>query len=313
MVSYSLSGSISLSFSLTLLLPIHIMKAQLYVPKYCSLRMAIDSYYVSWATQHFLLANSIFDCIANSSGSQWCFCIPCLALNPSLLPSPLSTNSSCPTLFPVSFFPTSYPSTGPHLPIYNMKPQHYALIHYSPRMTTNSCDVFWATFSARKLNLLLCSQFSSNQWWFCPPCLALVCFPPFPSASHFTPSVVSHLPIYNINAQFYASTHYSLRVVMIEKSTDIVMAIAQFSWVQTFAVHPFASNISTEFYKHESCGQCTPCHEGTTWMMNMMNCFIEGHRHQHEIWYAPGTNVHAHPIRATLFSALLPSQQRSQR
>ncbi|KAH9970297.1 NADH-ubiquinone oxidoreductase [Lactifluus volemus] len=56
-------------------------------------------------------------------------------------------------------------------------------------------------------------------------------------------------------------------VIVMDKSTDIVLAIARFS----------------QFYKHESCGQCTPCREGTTWMMNMMNRFVEGRGHQREI------------------------------
>jgi NADH:ubiquinone oxidoreductase subunit F (NADH-binding) len=30
-----------------------------------------------------------------------------------------------------------------------------------------------------------------------------------------------------------------------------------------------------KFYKHESCGQCTPCREGTTWLEKMMR--IGGH------------------------------------
>jgi NADH:ubiquinone oxidoreductase subunit F (NADH-binding) len=30
-----------------------------------------------------------------------------------------------------------------------------------------------------------------------------------------------------------------------------------------------------EFYKHESCGQCTPCREGVHWMMIIMNRFGE--------------------------------------
>ena len=39
-------------------------------------------------------------------------------------------------------------------------------------------------------------------------------------------------------------------VIVMDKSTDIVRAIARLSY----------------FYKHESCGQCTPCREGTGWM-----------------------------------------------
>lgn len=56
-------------------------------------------------------------------------------------------------------------------------------------------------------------------------------------------------------------------VIVMDKSTDVVAAIARFS----------------DFYKHESCGQCTPCREGTTWMKNMMNRFVEGRGHLREI------------------------------
>ncbi|PFH53332.1 hypothetical protein AMATHDRAFT_55214 [Amanita thiersii Skay4041] len=56
-------------------------------------------------------------------------------------------------------------------------------------------------------------------------------------------------------------------VIVMDKSTDIVSAIARFS----------------HFYKHESCGQCTPCREGTTWMMNMMDRMVEGRAHRREI------------------------------
>jgi len=56
-------------------------------------------------------------------------------------------------------------------------------------------------------------------------------------------------------------------VIVMDKSTDIVSAIARFS----------------QFYKHESCGQCTPCREGTTWMMKMMDRFVEGRGHLREI------------------------------
>jgi len=56
-------------------------------------------------------------------------------------------------------------------------------------------------------------------------------------------------------------------VIVMDKSTDIVAAIARFS----------------AFYKHESCGQCTPCREGTTWMNNMMARMVEGRAHVREI------------------------------
>jgi NADH dehydrogenase (ubiquinone) flavoprotein 1 len=37
------------------------------------------------------------------------------------------------------------------------------------------------------------------------------------------------------------------------------------------------------FYKHESCGQCTPCREGTTWLNNMMKRFEVGNANVSEI------------------------------
>ena len=49
-------------------------------------------------------------------------------------------------------------------------------------------------------------------------------------------------------------------VIVMNKSTDIVEAIARLS----------------HFYMHESCGQCTPCREGTGWMYRMMKKMIIG-------------------------------------
>ena len=43
-------------------------------------------------------------------------------------------------------------------------------------------------------------------------------------------------------------------IIVMDKSTDIVRAISRISY----------------FYKHESCGQCTPCREGTGWMWRVM-------------------------------------------
>ena len=43
-------------------------------------------------------------------------------------------------------------------------------------------------------------------------------------------------------------------LIVMDKSTDIVRAISRLSY----------------FYKHESCGQCTPCREGTGWMWRVM-------------------------------------------
>ncbi len=43
------------------------------------------------------------------------------------------------------------------------------------------------------------------------------------------------------------------------------------------------SLVFAKFYKHESCGQCTPCREGTTWLANMMERFEEGRGNNREI------------------------------
>jgi len=56
-------------------------------------------------------------------------------------------------------------------------------------------------------------------------------------------------------------------VIVMDKSTDIVRAIARISY----------------FYKHESCGQCTPCREGTGWMWRVMERLVTGDAHVHEI------------------------------
>ncbi|MDB5722543.1 MAG: nuoF, partial [Alphaproteobacteria bacterium] len=56
-------------------------------------------------------------------------------------------------------------------------------------------------------------------------------------------------------------------VIVMDKSTDVVKAIARLSY----------------FYKHESCGQCTPCREGTGWMWRMMERLVEGNADVGEI------------------------------
>jgi NADH-quinone oxidoreductase subunit F len=56
-------------------------------------------------------------------------------------------------------------------------------------------------------------------------------------------------------------------VIVMDKSTDVVKAIARLS----------------EFYKHESCGQCTPCREGTGWMWRVMERLVRGEAEVAEI------------------------------
>ena len=49
-------------------------------------------------------------------------------------------------------------------------------------------------------------------------------------------------------------------IMVMDRSTDIIAAIARLA----------------AFYKHESCGQCTPCREGTGWMSRMMDRMVVG-------------------------------------
>ncbi len=56
-------------------------------------------------------------------------------------------------------------------------------------------------------------------------------------------------------------------VIVMDKSTDIIRAIARLS----------------RFYKHESCGQCTPCREGTGWMWRVMERMVKGEAEIEEI------------------------------
>ncbi|MCT4635445.1 MAG: NADH-quinone oxidoreductase subunit NuoF [Rickettsiales bacterium] len=56
-------------------------------------------------------------------------------------------------------------------------------------------------------------------------------------------------------------------VIVMNKSTDLIYAIARLS----------------KFYMHESCGQCTPCREGTGWMWRIMMRLVEGNAEVSEI------------------------------
>ena len=56
-------------------------------------------------------------------------------------------------------------------------------------------------------------------------------------------------------------------VIVMNKETDVVKAIARLS----------------AFYKHESCGQCTPCSEGTGWMWRVMERMVRGEAEPEEI------------------------------
>ncbi|MEL0021298.1 MAG: NADH-ubiquinone oxidoreductase-F iron-sulfur binding region domain-containing protein, partial [Rickettsiales bacterium] len=56
-------------------------------------------------------------------------------------------------------------------------------------------------------------------------------------------------------------------IIVMDKSTDIIKAIARIAY----------------FYKHESCGQCTPCREGSGWMWRVLERMARGEAEIEEI------------------------------
>lgn len=83
-------------------------------------------------------------------------------------------------------------------------------------------------------------------------------------------------------------------VIVMDKSTDIVRAISRLSY----------------FYKHESCGQCTPCREGTGWMWRVMERLRSGDADISEIdtLYQVTKQVEGHTICALGDAAAWPIQ-----
>ena len=83
-------------------------------------------------------------------------------------------------------------------------------------------------------------------------------------------------------------------VMVFDRSTDMVGAIARISY----------------FYKHESCGQCTPCREGTGWMWRVVSRMAEGRAQRREIdmLLEVSTQIEGHTICALGDAAAWPIQ-----
>lgn len=83
-------------------------------------------------------------------------------------------------------------------------------------------------------------------------------------------------------------------IIVMDKSTDMVEAIARLS----------------HFYMHESCGQCTPCREGTGWVYRMMQRMVSGEASTDDIdllWDVVG-QIEGHTICALGDAAAWPVQ-----
>ncbi len=83
-------------------------------------------------------------------------------------------------------------------------------------------------------------------------------------------------------------------VIVMDKSTDIVYAIARLS----------------QFYMHESCGQCTPCREGAGWLWRVMTRMVKGQATIEEIdmLYEVTKEIEGHTICALGDAAAWPVQ-----
>jgi len=83
-------------------------------------------------------------------------------------------------------------------------------------------------------------------------------------------------------------------VLVMDKQTDIIRAIARISY----------------FFRHESCGQCTPCREGTGWMWRVMDRMAEGRAQKREIdlLLQVTTQIEGHTICALGDAAAWPVQ-----
>ncbi len=83
-------------------------------------------------------------------------------------------------------------------------------------------------------------------------------------------------------------------IIVMDKSTDIIAAIRRIAY----------------FYKHESCGQCTPCREGTGWMWRVLERMERGDAELEEIdlLFDVSKQVEGHTICALGDAAAWPVQ-----
>ena len=83
-------------------------------------------------------------------------------------------------------------------------------------------------------------------------------------------------------------------IIVLDKSADVVRAIARIAY----------------FYKHESCGQCTPCREGTGWMWRVLERMARGEAEKSEIdkLFDVSKQIEGHTICALGDAAAWPVQ-----
>merc|ERR1712183_78078 len=83
-------------------------------------------------------------------------------------------------------------------------------------------------------------------------------------------------------------------LIVMDKSTDVIRAISRLM----------------DFYKHESCGQCTPCREGVDWMAKILHRWVRGEAKKSEIdmLWEVSKRIENHTICALADGAAWPVQ-----
>merc|ERR1712168_1578071 len=123
----------------------------------------------------------------------------------------------------------------------------------------------------------------------------LLCIIPGGSSTPLIPKKVCDDVLMDFDALVAAQTGLgTAAVIVMNKQTDVVKAIARLAL----------------FYKHESCGQCTPCREGCDWMNTMMWRFVEGNAQASEIdlLWELSKQIEGHTICALADGAAWPVQ-----
>lgn len=83
-------------------------------------------------------------------------------------------------------------------------------------------------------------------------------------------------------------------LIVMDKSTDLIEAIERLA----------------AFYMHESCGQCSPCREGTGWMWRLMRKMVDGTAEENEMdkLLDVASQIEGHTICALADAAVWPIQ-----
>lgn len=88
------------------------------------------------------------------------------------------------------------------------------------------------------------------------------------SSTHMIPKESCEVALMDFDSlKDYGSSFGTAAIIVMNKQADVIRCISRLA----------------DFYQHESCGQCTPCREGTAWLQKTMARFVEGNAQPGEI------------------------------